>query len=112
MIEKDIGTLYFCLRDKRTPLIPKIMAAFVVVYGLSPIDFIPDFIPLLGYLDDFILLPGLIWLTVQLIPDTIINDNRVKAHLFKVKKKKIYTIGMILVWLLIILIIYLNFIRK
>jgi len=56
------------------------MGAFVVAYALSPIDLIPDFIPVIGYLDDVILLPVLIWLTVQLLPAGVLEDSRQKAE--------------------------------
>lgn len=53
-IKRNIPTLYYCLKDPRTPTIPKVLSGFVVVYALSPIDLIPYFIPILGALDDFI----------------------------------------------------------
>ena len=56
------------------------MGAFVVAYALSPIDLIPDFIPVLGYLDDVILLPVLIWLTVRLLPPSVLEESRQKAE--------------------------------
>lgn len=54
-------------------------AAFVVAYALSPIDLIPDFIPVLGYMDDVLLLPGLIWLTIRLLPPQVLADCRDQA---------------------------------
>ena len=56
------------------------MGAFVVAYALSPIDLIPDFIPILGYVDDAILLPALIWLTVRLLPEPVLRESRAKAE--------------------------------
>lgn len=56
------------------------MGAFVVAYALSPIDLIPDFIPILGYLDEVILLPGLIWLTIRLLPRPILEECRAQAN--------------------------------
>ncbi|WP_454902716.1 YkvA family protein [Variovorax gossypii] len=55
------------------------MAAFVVAYALSPIDLIPDFIPVLGYIDDALVPPGLIWLTIRLLPNDLLAECRVKA---------------------------------
>ena len=52
---------------------------FVVAYALSPIDLIPDFIPVLGYLDDVLLLPGLIWLTIKLLPPDVLQECRSQA---------------------------------
>lgn len=58
-LKKDIPTVFLCLKDKDTPVLAKIIAAITVGYALSPVDLIPDFIPVLGYLDDVILLPAL-----------------------------------------------------
>ncbi|MGE5517797.1 MAG: YkvA family protein [Bacteroidota bacterium] len=66
-------------RDPRTPWPAKLLAALVVAYALSPIDLIPDFIPVLGYLDDLIVVPLGIWLVLRLIPDDVMADARAKA---------------------------------
>lgn len=58
-LKKDIPTVFLCLKDKDTPVLAKIIAAITVGYALSPVDLIPDFIPVLGYLDYVILLPAL-----------------------------------------------------
>lgn len=78
-IKRDSVTLWFACRDPRTPFAVKALCVFVVAYALSPIDLIPDFIPVLGYLDDALLLPGLIWLAVRLLPAQVVEDSRVKA---------------------------------
>lgn len=59
---------------------PKTLGAFVVAYALSPIDLIPDFIPVLDYVDDVLLLPALIWLTVRLLPPAVLADSRQQAE--------------------------------
>lgn len=79
-IKRDGLTLWFAVKDARTPWHARALAAFVVAYALSPIDLIPDFIPVLGYLDDVILLPGLIWLTVRLLPPDVLADSRAQAE--------------------------------
>ncbi|MFD0669457.1 YkvA family protein [Ramlibacter sp. MAHUQ-53] len=79
-VKRDGVSLWFALRDPRTPWPAKLLAGIVVAYALSPIDLVPDFIPVLGYLDDVILLPGLIWLTVRLIPDDVLADCRARAE--------------------------------
>lgn len=66
-------------RDPRTPWPAKLLAAVVVAYALSPIDLIPDFIPVLGYLDDLVLVPLGIWLVLRLIPDEVMADARARA---------------------------------
>src|SRR5215207_6790572 len=78
-IKRDGLTLWFAQKHADTPLLAKALAVLVVAYALSPIDLIPDFIPVLGYLDDVILLPGLIWLTIKLIPDRVLAESRVRA---------------------------------
>lgn len=78
-IKRDGITLWFAYRHPQTPWLAKGLCMFVVAYALSPIDLIPDFIPILGYLDDVILLPGLIWLAIRLLPGFVVEESRVKA---------------------------------
>src|SRR3990167_3319353 len=78
-IKRDGVTLWFACKDPATPLLPKVIAAFVVAYALSPIDLIPDFIPVLGYVDDVLLLPALIWLTIRLLPAEVLVICREQA---------------------------------
>lgn len=72
-------TVYFAARDPRTPLLVRLLALFVAAYALSPIDLIPDFIPVIGYLDDLLLLPLGLWLVVRLTPPEVIATARNKA---------------------------------
>ena len=78
-IKRDGVTLWFARKHPGTPFVAKALAVVVVAYALSPIDLIPDFIPVLGYLDDVILLPVLIWLTVRMIPEQVMAECRSKA---------------------------------
>ena len=78
-LKRDTLALTFALRDPRTPLIAKVVAGLVVAYALSPIDLIPDFIPVLGYLDDVILVPLGILLSLKLIPGEVLDAARIKA---------------------------------
>ncbi|MFI5446284.1 YkvA family protein [Polaromonas sp. UC242_47] len=78
-IKRDGVTLWFAVQDPFVPWYAKALGIFVVAYALSPIDLIPDFIPVLGYLDDVILLPGLIWLTIRMIPAPVLADCRDRA---------------------------------
>lgn len=75
-VKRDVVTLWVAARDRRTPLIAKVFAAVVAAYALSPIDLIPDFIPVLGYLDDVILVPLGILLTVRMIPPGLMSEFR------------------------------------
>jgi uncharacterized membrane protein YkvA (DUF1232 family) len=79
LIKRDVHALYFAARDPRVPWYAKALAVVVAAYALSPIDLIPDFIPLLGYLDDVILVPLGILLTVRLIPPEVMNEHRQRA---------------------------------
>jgi uncharacterized membrane protein YkvA (DUF1232 family) len=72
--------VYLACRDPRTPWYAKVFAGGVVAYALSPIDVIPDFIPILGYLDDLILVPLGIALAVKMIPDAVLLDCRIRAQ--------------------------------
>ena len=78
-LKRDTLALYFAVRDPRTPLIAKVVAGLVVAYALSPIDLIPDFIPVLGYLDDMILVPLGILLSRKLMPGEVLAAARIKA---------------------------------
>ena len=78
-IKRDGVTLWFACRHPGTPVLAKALCVFVVAYALSPIDLVPDFIPVLGYVDDVLLLPGLIWLAVKLMPDHVLADCRTQA---------------------------------
>lgn len=78
-IKRDGVTLWFAGKHSATPWYAKALGVFVVAYALSPIDLIPDFIPVLGYVDDVLLLPALIRLTIRLLPDEVLTDCRRQA---------------------------------
>ena len=78
-IKQDVLLLWFACRDRRTPLAIKALGALILAYALSPIDLIPDFIPVVGILDELVLLPGLIWLAVRLLPRRVLEDCRQQA---------------------------------
>ena len=79
-LKREIVALAIAARDPRTPLYAKAFALFVVAYALSPVDLIPDFIPVLGLLDDVILVPLGIWVALRLIPADLMQDARAKAE--------------------------------
>ncbi|GKQ52788.1 YkvA family protein [Bradyrhizobium sp. Ce-3] len=78
-VKRDSVALYLASRDPRVPWYAKALAIAIAAYALSPIDLIPDFIPVIGYLDDLILLPLGIWLAIALIPDEVMAECRTKA---------------------------------
>lgn len=107
-LKQDIPTLFLALKDKDTPVIAKILAAITVGYALSPIDLIPDFIRVIGLLDDLILLPLFVALTIRFIPKEVWERNRAQAAgLWENGKPKkwYYAIPIVLVWGLIIFLI-------
>jgi uncharacterized membrane protein YkvA (DUF1232 family) len=78
-LKREVVALWFAYRDRRTPLLPKLLAILIVAYSLSPIDLIPDFIPVLGFVDELILLPGAIYVTLKLMPADVLHDARDNA---------------------------------
>ena len=110
-LKKDVLMLWFSTKNPKTPLAPKIICIFIVAYALSPIDLIPDFIPILGYVDDLILLPVLILVAIRLIPKSIIQESRMKADEWLIKnlskpKSHLGFLIVITIWLLILWLSY------
>lgn len=104
-LKTDVPAIFFALKDKDTPILAKLFGGITVAYALSPIDFIPDFIPVLGYLDDLILLPMFVALTVKFIPKDVLERNRKLAETMWSEKsagKWYYALPIILIWVLII----------
>jgi uncharacterized membrane protein YkvA (DUF1232 family) len=80
LLKRDTYALYFAARDPRTPWYAKVLAAAVVAYALSPIDLIPDFIPVIGYLDDLIIVPLGIVAVLRMVPAHVLAECRAKAQ--------------------------------
>ena len=79
LIKRDIMALYLASRDPRVPWYAKAMAMATAAYAFSPIDLIPDFIPVLGYVDELFVLPLFIWLSVRLVPTDVMTELREEA---------------------------------
>jgi uncharacterized membrane protein YkvA (DUF1232 family) len=79
-LKRDTLALWFAGRDRRTPWGVRLLGILIVAYALSPIDLIPDFIPVIGYLDELILLPAGLWMLLKLIPEQVLSDSRDKAN--------------------------------
>ena len=104
-LKKDIPAVFLALKARETPILAKIVASLTVAYALSPVDLVPDFIPVLGYLDDLLILPALVALTVKLIPKDVFERYRQEAEgLWKDGKPKkwYYAVPIVLLWALII----------
>src|SRR6476660_7619005 len=100
VIKRDVHALYLASLDPRVPWYAKSLAIAVAGYALSPIDLIPDFIPVIGYLDELILLPLGIWLVVALIPPEIMVEYRDKAdEAGKRPTKRAGMVAIILIWI-------------
>ncbi len=87
-VKLDVLTLWFVRAHPDTPWTARLLAALVLAYAFSPIDLIPDFIPVLGWLDDVILLPGLIWLTVRLLPPHVRTHGRQQADAWLQRRER------------------------
>ena len=99
-IKRDVVALYFAARDPRVPWYAKAVAACVAAYALSPIDLIPDFIPVLGYLDDLVIVPLGILLAVRLIPADVLVELRDEAEKRTARPtSRIAAIVIVAVWL-------------
>lgn len=78
-IKRDVVVVYFAARDPETPLLVRVLAVAVAAYALSPIDLIPDFIPVLGYLDDLLIVPVGLMVVIWLLPPHVLESSRAKA---------------------------------
>lgn len=79
-LKREALTAYYAARHPVTPLAVRLLALAVAAYALSPIDLIPDFIPVLGYLDDLVLLPLGLWLVMRLVPAAVLQECRARAE--------------------------------
>jgi uncharacterized membrane protein YkvA (DUF1232 family) len=103
-LKKEAYAIYLAARDPRTPWYIKALIFFVVAHTFSPIDLIPDFIPVLGYLDDLIITPGGIWLAVRLIPPEVLEEARATAATPDVDKGagRVGAVIIIMVWIAVL----------
>jgi uncharacterized membrane protein YkvA (DUF1232 family) len=104
-LKREAYAIYVAARDPRTPWYAKALIFFVVAHTFSPIDLIPDFIPVLGYLDDLIITPGGIWLAVRLIPPEVLEEARATAAARGVDRSigKVGTVIIISVWVIVVI---------
>ena len=97
-LKAETFALYLAARDPRTPWYTKLLVAGIVAYAVSPIDLIPDFVPVLGYLDDLILIPVGIALAIRLVPNSVLADCRAQAQeTFKNRKPVSRVAGAVIV---------------
>jgi len=103
-LKNNIFALYLASRDARVPVLAKLIIGMVVAYALSPIDLIPDFIPVIGYLDDLLLLPAGIWLAIRLIPYDVWQECQTMAmqRMSEMSRSRRAAVVVIMIWLLAI----------
>jgi uncharacterized membrane protein YkvA (DUF1232 family) len=107
ILQTDIQALLIAFRDPRTPWLARGLIALIAAYALSPIDLIPDFVPILGYLDDLILVPAGIALAVRMIPPQVWAESRENAQQATSSEKGMRIIGagiIVLIWILAIIV--------
>ena len=98
-LNRDAHAVWLCARDPRTPWYAKAVALSVAAYAFSPIDLIPDFVPVLGYLDDLILVPAGLWLALKLIPADVLAEHRAEAEaLARRPVSKTAAVAVVVVW--------------
>jgi uncharacterized membrane protein YkvA (DUF1232 family) len=98
-LKRDIVALWLAARDPRVPWYAKATAGAVAAYALSPIDLIPDFIPVLGYLDDLLIVPAGIWLAIRMIDPVLMAEFRARASEASQPRSRIAVIVIVLLWL-------------
>lgn len=104
-LKKEITAIYYAYQHPKITVLPKIIILFTIGYALSPIDLIPDFIPILGYLDDLLILPLLLTLSIKLIPHEIMEESRKKAENqpLQLKKNWLFATVFIIIWIALLL---------
>ncbi|TGE38870.1 DUF1232 domain-containing protein [Desulfosporosinus fructosivorans] len=108
-LKAEVMALYFAYRDPRVPWYAKLLIVIVVGYALSPIDLIPDFIPVLGYLDDLVLIPLGIAMVLKMIPGPVMEEARMKESTLTTKPKNWFAAAIIIViWTIIFGLVLLN----
>ena len=112
-LKREVFAVYSAARDPRTPWYAKVLIFLIVAYTLSPIDLIPDFVPILGYLDDLILVPSGIWLAIRLIPPEVMEAAQTTAAARDVDRSagKVGAMIIILVWIIAVIGVVYLFLR-
>jgi uncharacterized membrane protein YkvA (DUF1232 family) len=112
-LKKEVTAIFYAYRNPEVRLLPKMIIAFTLCYALSPIDLIPDFIPVIGYLDDLIIIPALISLSLRLIPKSVMEEARRKAESEPLELKKNWGVAVIfiLIWIVLLTAIVVSVVR-
>jgi len=106
-IRVEAHTVWLAVRDPRTPLLAKLVGLLVAAYAFSPIDLIPDFIPILGLLDDVLLIPAGVWLFARMVPPELMAEHRATAEAAATRPVSRWGIAIVLaIWALAALLVY------
>jgi uncharacterized membrane protein YkvA (DUF1232 family) len=108
-LKKEVHAVYLAAKDPRTPWFAKAFISFIVAYTVSPIDLIPDFIPILGYLDDLVIVPLGVALAILMIPPEVLDEARENVKQAQGPERNVEIAGMtliVLLWIGILAIIY------
>lgn len=102
-IKNKLYALYLASGDPRVSIFPKLLIVIIVAYALSPIDLIPDFIPVIGYLDDLVILPIGIWLAIHLIPAEVWSQclNRAREQSIELPRSRVAATVIVIIWVVI-----------
>lgn len=113
-LKKEITVIYYAYQHPKMTALPKIIIAFTLGYALSPIDLIPDFIPVLGYLDDLFIIPALISLSIRLIPPGIMEESRRKANdkPLTLNENRLFAVIFVAIWVILLTIIVVSIIKS
>ena len=109
-VKVETYALYLAYKDPRVPWYAKVFTAIIVGYAFSPIDLIPDFLPIIGYLDDFIIIPLGVLLALKMIPEPVMAEYRVKAVEKMIQEgyqNWVAGVVIIIVWILVLVLIFL-----
>ena len=103
-LKRELGAVYYAFKDERVGVLPKLVIGIAILYALCPIDLIPDFIPVLGYLDDLVIIPGLLGLAMRLIPREVMDEarRRAKDEPIALRKNWSFAIIVVAIWGLVI----------
>ena len=108
LLKTETYALYLAYKDPRVPWYAKVFMAAIIGYALSPIDLVPDFIPILGYVDDLIIVPAGVFLALRMIPKGVLEECREKAKVSIISSKAKWVVAFIIisVWLLVIILAF------
>lgn len=102
-LKKKLVIVHLASKDSRTPWYAKALIYLIVAYALSPIDLIPDFIPVIGYLDDLLIVPLGLYFALKLVPEEVLAEARIKAESYEWRKSKNVWVAVLIIlfWILI-----------